>query len=39
MIASGADDRLLWINTMRISEGIDAVGVNVEARNTKSCSF
>jgi hypothetical protein len=39
MIATGADDRLRWINTMRVSEGIDAVGVNVETRNTKFCSF
>ena len=31
MIATGADDRLRWVNTMRIPEGIDAVGVNVEA--------
>jgi hypothetical protein len=38
-IATGADDRLRWINTMRGFEGIDAAGLNVEARNTKFCSF
>jgi len=30
LIAKGADDRARWINTMRVSERIEAVGVNVE---------
>ena len=39
MIANGAGDRLRWIHTKCVLEGIDAVGVNVEARSTRILLF